>query len=111
MLKIISLKRLAIIITIVGLLFLSFITLVSFGAGILAFAIFHVILSLSFFNTAIAEFFLGNKLSEEQKTNLRRVGSSPIFAVLLAIINSTYIGLAIYALFALGGFRLINAIK
>ena len=111
MFKIINLSRLATVITIVGLLFLGLITLVSFGAGILAFAIFHVILSLSFFNTAIAEFFSGNKLSVEQKTNLRRVGSSPKFFVLLAIINLTYIGLAMYVLLALDGFRLIDSIR
>jgi hypothetical protein len=111
MLKLVNIKRLAIIISVIAIMFLVASTWVSFGTGVLLFAIFHTLLSISFINPTIAELFLGNKLSEKQKANLRRIGLSTVFLAILIIINCTYLGLAIYILIELGGFKLIDLIK
>jgi len=106
-----NIRRMAIVSVATALVFLVTITFVSFAAGVFFFAICHCILSLSFRNHRIVEFVLGTRLSEVHKENLRRVGSSPVFIIILILINCVYLGLAIYTLIVLNGLNLINIIK
>jgi len=110
MLKLINIKRIVFIVLIIALLFLGAITFISFGVGVLIIALCHFIFTLSYENNRIAELFLGTKLSDIHKENLKRVGSSPVFIITLIITNLMFFGVAIYALIVVKGFNLINII-
>lgn len=99
MTKLISIRRMALVMLAVAVLVLSGLFVFSLGVGMLIFAGCHLLLSTSFFNPVVAEFFVGRHLTSEQKTQLIKVGSSPLIRMLLIVLNCTYIAFAIYLLF------------